>query len=831
MEEVRDYNEKYTGEYTSRIAFPIGGLGTGMFCVEGSGAISNMNIRHKTEMLNEPTMFAGLYLKGVDNGSIVVEGQVPDWKKFGQPQSTKGYGGTWGLPRFKDCDFEVKFPFVKLRMSDDELKMDVTMKVWNPFIPTDENNSGLPVAGFEYTFKNKYAKEVEAIFSYNSKNFVDIRNGGASIRPIENGFIISQKGTETQPFHQADFAIFTDEPETKVNYCWFRGWSFDSFTMCWNEMSSGVIKENPANMADAPGASLYVPFRLQPGESKTIRLYMAWYVPFSLVREGLEPIDDVDVPIVPVVNERGESAGYIDTSIQLSDKYRPWYSSRFANIEEVADYWMKNYNTLKEKTELFTDAFYATTLPAEVVEAVAANLTILKSPTIFRQYDGRMWNWEGCGNEYGSCYGSCTHVWNYAQAIPHLFPKMERTLRETEFFVSQAKNGHQAFRSALPIRPIRHNFHAAADGQLGGIMKVYRDWHIYGNDEWLKLIYSYVQNSLDYCINTWDPKRKGVIEEPHHNTYDIEFWGPSGMINSYYTGALQAFVAMGEHLEKDMTEYRELLDKSIDYMENQLYDGEYFIQNIRWKELQASDPTKVQSVNSNYSKEGLDLLEKEGPKYQYGKGCLSDGVVGAWLSLVCGLDEAIDRKKILSHLLSVHKYNLKRNLRKHVNPQRSTFALGDEGGLLLCSWPKGGKLQLPFVYSNEVWTGIEYQVASHLMFEGEVEKGLDIVRTCRDRYDGRVRNPFNEYECGAWYARAMSSYAMLQALTGIQYDAVDSTLYIDSRIGDDFTSFLSTETGFGNVGLKDGKPFIEVKYGKIDVKKCFVSDIETDFVN
>ena len=824
MEEVRDYNEKYTGEYTSRIAFPIGGLGTGMFCVEGSGAISNMNIRHKTEMLNEPTMFAGLYLKGVDNGSIVVEGQVPDWKKFGQPQSTKGYGGTWGLPRFKDCDFEVKFPFAKL-------KMDVTMKVWNPFIPTDENNSGLPVAGFEYTFKNKYAKEVEAIFSYNSKNFVDIRNGGASIRPIENGFIISQKGTETQPFHQADFVIFTDEPETKVNYCWFRGWSFDSFTMCWNEMSSGVIKENPANMADAPGASLYVPFRLQPGESKTIRLYMAWYVPFSLVREGLEPIDDVDVPIVPVVNERGEPAGYIDTSIQLSDKYRPWYSSRFANIEEVADYWMKNYNTLKEKTELFTDAFYATTLPAEVVEAVAANLTILKSPTIFRQYDGRMWNWEGCGNEYGSCYGSCTHVWNYAQAIPHLFPKMERTLRETEFFVSQAKNGHQAFRSALPIRPIRHNFHAAADGQLGGIMKVYRDWHIYGNDEWLKLIYSYVQNSLDYCINTWDPKRKGVIEEPHHNTYDIEFWGPSGMINSYYTGALQAFVAMGEHLEKDMTEYRELLDKSIDYMENQLYDGEYFIQNIRWKELQASDPTKVQSVNSNYSKEGLDLLEKEGPKYQYGKGCLSDGVVGAWLSLVCGLDEAIDRKKILSHLLSVHKYNLKRNLRKHVNPQRSTFALGDEGGLLLCSWPKGGKLQLPFVYSNEVWTGIEYQVASHLMFEGEVEKGLDIVRTCRDRYDGRVRNPFNEYECGAWYARAMSSYAMLQALTGIQYDAVDSTLYIDSRIGDDFTSFLSTETGFGNVGLKDGKPFIEVKYGKIDVKKCFVSDIETDFVN
>ena len=126
---------------------------------------------------------------------------------------------------------------------------------------------------------------------------------------------------------------------------------------------------------------------------------------------------------------------------------------------------------------------------------------------------------------------------------------------------------------------------------------------------------------------------------------------------------------------------------------------------------------------------------------------------------------------------------------------------------------------MPFVYSNEVWTGIEYQVASHLMFKGEVEKGLDIVKACRDRYDGRVRNPFNEYECGHWYARAMASYGLIEGLTGIRFDAVDGKLYIDSRIGDDFTSFLSTETGFANVGLEDGKPFVDVKWGNIPVKE------------
>jgi hypothetical protein len=173
----------------------------------------------------------------------------------------------------------------------------------------------------------------------------------------------------------------------------------------------------------------------------------------------------------------------------------------------------------------------------------------------------------------------------------------------------------------------------------------------------------------------------------------------------------------------------------------------------------------------------------------------------------------------------VHKYNLKNDLTEHANPQRPSYALGKEGGLLLCTWPKGGKLSLPFVYSDEVWTGIEYQVASHLMLMGKVTEGLEIVRLCRDRYDGRVRNPFNEYECGHWYARAMSSYGMLEGLTGVRYDAVDKTLYIDSKIGD-FTSFLSTATGFGNVTLKAGKASLHVAYGKIEINKIKLSGKE-----
>jgi hypothetical protein len=221
----------------------------------------------------------------------------------------------------------------------------------------------------------------------------------------------------------------------------------------------------------------------------------------------------------------------------------------------------------------------------------------------------------------------------------------------------------------------------------------------------------------------------------------------------------------------------------------------------------------------DYSPEAVALFQKEGPKYQYGNGCLSDGVLGSWLALVCGVGQVLDRHKVGSHVHAVHDYNLKYDLSDFANPQRPAYACGAEAGLLLCTWPKGGELSLPFVYSNEVWTGIEYQVASHLMRLGRAKAGLDIVRACRDRYDGAVRNPFNEYECGHWYARAMSSYALLFGLSGARYDAVDKVLHLDPAIKGDFRCFLCTASGFGTVGVRKGKPFYEPKSGTVEIRE------------
>jgi uncharacterized protein (DUF608 family) len=821
----RRYNEAYTDQYLNRVAFPIGGFGTGMFCIEGTGAISHMSVRHQPDLFNEPPMFAALAIKGLKNGAKVIEGPVPDWKKFGDRGAGNGSGGsTYGLPRFQRARFMPRFPFGNIDLEDGDIPVQAKITAWNPFIPNDPDHSSLPVAGLEYQFHNNGSVPIDAVFSYNAKNFLKENDGHNLIRKIANGFVLSERGTTEKPHLRSDFAILTDQDNVVVDYCWFRGGWWDPMTMAWNAVRNAEVKSVDPVDEGAPGASLFVPFSLGPGAIKIIKVFVAWYVPDSDLRYGNDPEPEECDPASGCCNspsDAGLNQYYKDFK---SEQYKPWYSSRFGSVDEVADYFVRNYEMLNKQSSLFSEAFYASTLPPEVMEAVAANLTILKSPTVMRQYNGRLWNYEGCGDNWGCCHGSCTHVWNYAQAIPHLFPSLERSLRHTEFCEDQSAVGHQTFRASLPIRPTDHGFHPAADGQLGGIMKVYREWRISGDQDWLRKIYPMVKVSMDYCINLWDPRSKGVVEEPHHNTYDIEFWGPDGMCTSFYLGALEAMVRMGSFLKHNVASYRKLLDKGRKYMERELFNGAYFIQKIEMSGLKAGNPIEAsqKSMGGEYSQEAKELLEKEGPKYQYGDGCLSDGVLGAWIASMCGLDDPIDRGKIKSHLMAVHQYNLKDNLSDHANPQRPSYALGNEAGLLLCSWPKGGKLSLPFVYSDEVWTGIEYQVASHLMLVGQVEEGLEIVRACRDRYDGRVRNPFNEYECGSWYARALSSYGLLQGLTGIRYDAVDKILYIDSRIGD-FTSFISTETGFGNVTLRNGKPYLKVASGDIPVRSAMVS--------
>ena len=817
----RDYNSAYKNENISYIAFPLGGIGAGNYCISGTGALTGFSLRNSPDIFNNPNIFAAVFVKtGSGQTARVLEGQVPKHEIFHPGNGFDGAGNglsgkNYGLPRFSSSEFSSRFPFADLKLSDERVPLGVSVRAWSPFIPGDADNSSLPAASLEYTFENVSNETIEAVYYFCSFNFMKTTDKAPQYVKSENdGFRFGQQGTDDEPWHAGEFYAFvTGEEKSYVNAKWFRGGWFDALTMLWNTIANGAYSAGSHTENNSPGAYIAVPFSIGAGKSKTIKLHTCHYAGHTNIRQG--PSLENEAP-------------------ELSGKYKPWYSGKFADVKSVAGYYKANLPMLESETKKFSGCFYDSTLPAEILEAAGANLSILKSPTLLRQTDGSLWCWEGCSDQWGCCHGSCTHVWNYAQAIPHLFPELERSLRQIEFFVSQApgeecrcggidccsggekaKKGHQTFRASLPIREPGHDYHAASDGQLGGIMKAFREWKILGDDGWLKSLWGKIKESLDYCIETWDKKREGVLREPHHNTYDIEFWGADGMCSSFYLGALKAASLMAGHLgDADARiKYGYLYEAGRKYLETELFNGEYFIQKVEWKTLEAKLDL------GHETPEARELCEAQGPKYQYGGGCISDGVLGAWMAFVCGVGEILDPEKVKSHLLSVYKYNLKKDLSTHANPQRPGYAMGKEGGLLLCSWPMGDKPSLPFVYSDEVWTGIEYQVAGHLIMCGCIEEGLEIIRVCRKRYDGTVRNPFNEYECGHFYARAMSSYGLLQAYSGTRYDAVSKTLVIDPPQKGDFKSFISAASGYGSAGIKDGKPFLEVVKGAIDVKE------------
>lgn len=786
---------RYTGENISQIGFPLGGIGAGMVCLSGTGMITSVSIDNRPLIYHEPNMFAAI---SVGDKAKVLEGPIPWHKVYGPHGSGLGLSGkNYGLPRFKTAEFESYFPFASVNLTDDIIPFDVSLTGWSPFIPLNPEDSGLPAAALEYTFTNKTDSDIDAVFSYHTARdiFADHIDGEQKLnKSIDNGFVLENVPVTNNEYSlERWFAVTTDESEYYVDNRWLRSGWFDPLTKLWQNIESGELINNPPypeNEDNGMGSSLYIPIHVQANSSYTLKVFLNWYSPKSTLQIG------------KAVYDCGDNT-CCNTCCSTSKYYQPWYSAVFMGIESVTEYFHKNYDLLKKSTKKFTDTFYSTTLPECVVDAISANLSIIKSPTILWQIDGRMWAWEGCADNFGSCHGSCTHVWNYAFAIPNLFPSLERTLRDTEFFISQNKDGHQNFRSNIPISPPEHNFHAASDGQLGGIMKVYREWRISGNDMWIKRIYPKLHESLEYCIKTWDPNKIGVLTQPHHNTYDIEFWGPDGMCTSFYLGALKAMIKILEYLDEDNTEYKAIYESGRNYCETKLFNGEYFYQDI---------------VLDNPA---LDILKDS--KYQYGTGCISDGVIGCWMAKMCGLGDIFDPDKVKSHLKSVYKYNMKHDLSAHSNPQRPGYAIRDEGGLLLCSWPKGNQPMLPFPYSNEVWTGIEYQVASHMAAVGMVDECLDIVTEARKRYDGYKRNPYDEYECGHWYARAMSSYALLSGLTGVRYDNFEKTLYISPNINGDFDSFICTENGYGLVGIKNGEPYIDTVEGNIDVKKIKIS--------
>lgn len=421
---------------------------------------------------------------------------------------------------------------------------------------------------------------------------------------------------------------------------------------------------------------------------------------------------------------------------------------------------------LERETIAFVRSVTDTGLPTPLADAALSNLAVLKSPTCFRIWDGHFYGWEGTWDETGSCHGSCTHVWNYQYALESLFHELAWSMRETEFVHSLDDRGMMSFRTGLPYGTEGNTWPtAAADGQMGTIVRFYRTWKRSGRDELLRRYWPGVRKAMEFAWipRGWDADMDGVMEGCQHNTMDVEYYGPSGVNQSWYLAALAACAelaaAVGDH--DFAATCRRLLHSGARWTDEHLFNGDYYQQQIRpagsADAIAEGLRLRYDTGNDNVGSE--DLVD---PDLQIGSGCTSDQLVGQSMAALSGLDIPLRSDNVRKALGSVARFNHRDSFAAHFNHLR-TYALNDEAGLLNCSFPHGSRPRRPFPYCNEVWTGLEYSAAIGLTLAGESELARSIVWDVRDRYDGRRRNPFDEVECGHHYVRSMASWGVLEA--------------------------------------------------------------------
>ncbi|HHV97199.1 MAG TPA: hypothetical protein GXX37_12145 [Clostridiaceae bacterium] len=791
-----NYRKSYNAD-AREAAFLLGGIGTGNFSIGARGEMRDWEIFNRPGKGNiMPYTFFAIWAKKEDAVPVV---KVLESKL--QPPYSKSHGFApeelGGLPRLDSSVMIGEYPFVWVEFKDRKLPVQVTLEAFTPFIPLNEDESGIPGAIIRYKVKNPTSKKVNVTIVGSMSNVIGTGVGNpwrtnlkAKDKKIEyickeglHGLYYTAVGIDPEALNYGNMALITSDNNVTVKPNWLnRGW-WDGIHDFWDDFSSDgmlekesiYVQENVDDEERFKVGSLGIYHVLLPNEEKIFEFILTWYFP-NRVKSWYE-----DQYIFP------------DWDGSLVKNY---YSKMFQDAWDVGQYLKTNMDRLEKHSRDFHRALFTSTLPYYVIDAIASNITVIRSPTCFRIETGEFLSYEGCHDSRGSCQGNCTHVWNYAQTLAFLFPKLEQTMRKIEFNLETDENGKMAFRTHQVLGQKRWDYHPAADGQMGTIIRLYRDWKLSGDDEFLKEVWNNACKALDFAFSYWDSDGDFVLDSQQHNTYDIEFYGPNSLTNSMFFAALKAGTEMAEYLgdRERAAKYKQALEKGSNKMDQLLWNGEYYIQ-------------KIDDINRY--------------RYQYGEGCLSDQLLGQLLAHVAGLGYVLPKEHVRKAVYSIFKYNFRSSLEEHYNVQR-TYALGNEKGLLLCSWPHGGRPKLPFVYSDEVWSGIEYQVAAHLIYEGFIDEGLTIVKAVRERYDGYKRNPWNEVECGHHYVRSMASWSVLLALSGFKYDMVKGTMSFAPAINqDNFRTFWSTGRAWGiyrQIKDQEGKIHseIEILYGSLE---------------
>ena len=791
----------YRGDALRAVAMPLGGIGTGSIALCGDGSLRQWQIHNQVNHLAciPGSFFAVWTRRASPPGRAVArvlqsaalyetEGPPPPPTSNDHVVPTAHRQLLKQLPGVQSTAFIGEYPIAELSYHDEELPLQVSMEAFNPFIPLVSKDSGLPVIIFNITLSNPNSYDVLASVAASLQNAV----GWDGVTPISgtscplyggNFNTLYRVGrlsaismmTSRLPAHDEGYGDMVLAVLSSHATCLTQ---WDDLEAFWADFSSdgrfgNVADSTPSRAGRTWNGALAVPFVLEPGASREVTFLITWYFPNHYVNYSQGPFFGLE-----------------------DQKSRLWighqYSNWFRSAMDVAEYVAAHLERLTRETRLARDTFYDTTLPPALLDAVTSQMSIIRTPTCFWAEDGRFFGFEGCSGAStphkepigGCCPLNCTHVWNYEMALARLFPDLERTMRDTEWRIQQHPSGYLPHRVLLPLylprpwdREIGGPAHPALDGLLGAILKTLREYRASGDMAWLAQAWPSVKRALSYVWTVHDPERTGVIEGEQPNTYDISIYGANTFIGTLYLAALRAVEVMAKLLGEDdlAAECQRVFERGRATLEQRLWNGEYYIQAV-------------------------DL--EQHPQFNWGTGCHADQLLGQWWAHYLGLGHLLDPEHVRTAVRSIVAYNFRQSFHGHEQQPRA-FVTAEDQGLLNCTWPRGGRPAVPTLYSDEVWTGIEYEVAGLLLYEGEPEMALRIIEATRGRYDGRKQNPWNDIECGDHYVRAMASWALLEAASGYCYDAGAAEIaFAPALTPQDFRAPFVARDGWGTFAQK-----------------------------
>ncbi len=794
----------YDQDHLFQVALPLGGIGTGTVSLGGRGELRDwelMNVPAKkfsTVTTGNNAPFFAIYVKPREGKATTTLLAGPlythEYLHYeGRPVNHHG------LPRFAHASFDAAYPLGQVHLWDEQLPVKVTVKGFNPLVPGDADASGLPIAVLAYEVTNLTNQPMEAAVCGSLRNFIgvdgskfhfnwkgDMVPSGGKKNKNEyrnsnrlSGIYLFSEGVDKNAPAWGTMALTTQADQgvscrtSSVSDVWS-----NAMLDFWDDFSDdGLLTPKEQEADEDPMASLAVRKTIAAGETKVFTFFLTWNFP--------------------------NRKAWADTIVGN------YYSQKYPDAWKAAEIIIPQLPALEKKTLDFVKALVDSSYPEVIKEAALFNLATLRSQTVFRLPDGHLMGWEGVMDRAGSCQGSCTHVWNYEVATPFLFGELAKTMRDVEFNYATKDNGLMNFRAALPLAKAANGNAAAADGQMGCILKIYREWQLSGDHDFLRNNWQQVKKVLSYAWveKGWDGNRDGVMEGRQHNTMDVDYFGPNPQMGFWYMGALKAAEKMALYM-KDKSFARtceRLFAAGSQWMDQHLFNGEYYEHKI-------TDPITFTYLD-------MENPTTKVPDFQLGKGCLVDQLAGQYMAHICGLGYLGDKAHIQTTLQSIMKYNYRPDFSRHFNNMRS-YVMGNEAGLLMASWPKG-RLKVPFPYFAEVMTGFEYCAAIHMIYEDQQENALTCIQAIRDRHDGAKRNPFSEPECGHHYARSMASWAAIPAWSRFSYSAVTGEMSFTAVPG---TYFWSNGYAWGTCQIGQEKAELKVLHGELNLKRFGLSD-------